>query len=110
MQCEEIRKLLSDFIDGELGDEERGMVESHLVGCTACRRQVYEFKKTISLVSVPGKVLVVGITGDRINLLDTLDEDTVRQQMATVEKKSFGPLLTDRLKQLGRGWKGEGER
>ena len=67
-------------------------------------------KKTISLVSVPGKVLVVGISGDRINLLDTLDEDTVLQQMAPAEKKPFGPMLADRLKQLGGGFKGGEER
>jgi len=73
------------------------VLESHYMGV----------KKTIALVSVPGKVLVVGVAGDRINLLDTLDENTVRQQMEAVEKKPFAPFLTDRLKHLGRGLKEE---
>jgi flagellar protein FliO/FliZ len=41
------------------------VLESHYMGV----------KKTISLVQVPGKVLVLGISGDRINLLDTLDDE-----------------------------------
>ena len=84
---------------GRSGGSQIQVLESHYMGV----------KKTISLVSVPGKVLVVGIAGDRINLLDTLDETLVLQQMNPVEKKTFGPILTDRLKQLGRGFKGESE-
>jgi len=94
-----LRKMNRQRFGGSGGSQIQ-VLESHYMGV----------KKTISLVSVPGKVLVVGIAGDRINLLDTLDENTVLQQAATAEKKPFGPMLTDRLKQLGRGFKGDGER
>jgi flagellar biogenesis protein FliO len=74
------------------------VLESHYMGV----------KKTISLVRVPGKVLVLGITGDRINLLDTLDDDIVQQQIPEDEPKSFGPILSDRLKRIGSGFRGKG--
>jgi flagellar protein FliO/FliZ len=64
-------------------------------------------KKTISLVRVPGKVLVLGITGDRITLLDTLDEETVRQHTPPETATSFGPIFSDRLKKLGLRRKGK---
>ncbi|MBC2711743.1 MAG: flagellar biosynthetic protein FliO [Desulfosarcina sp.] len=76
------------------------MLESHYLGV----------KKTISLVRVPGKVLVLGISGDRINLLDTLDDEIVQQQMPVGESKSFGPIFTDRLKKIGSGFKGKEDR
>jgi len=85
---------------GGTGGKRIQVLENHYMGV----------KKTISLVSVPGKVLVLGISGDRINLLDTLDENIVAQQMPTGESKPFGPMLSDRLKQLGSGFKGRGDR
>jgi flagellar protein FliO/FliZ len=71
------------------------VLESHYLGV----------KKTISMVRVPGKVLVLGISGDRINLLDTLDEDIVRQETPPAATTSFGPMLSDRLKKIGNGFK-----
>ena len=35
-------------------------------------------KKSVCLVSVPGKVLVLGVSSDRINLLDTVDPSDAR--------------------------------
>lgn len=85
---------------GRPGGKRIEVLESHFLGV----------KKTISLVRVPGKVLVLGISGDRINLLDALDADTFDQQTPPGESKSFGPLLSDRLKQLGNGLKGRQDR
>ena len=73
------------------------VLESHYMGV----------KKTISLVHVPGKVLVLGICGDRINLLETLDDDIVKQQQLAVKPQAFGPVLSDRLRKLGSGFKGK---
>jgi flagellar biogenesis protein FliO len=72
------------------------VLESHYMGV----------KKSIALVRVPGKVLVLGICGDRINLLDTLEETLTDTSMATSEQDSsgdgpsapFGSLLASRLK------------
>lgn len=89
-----VRKLANQR-SGSAGGKRIQVLESHYMGV----------KKTISLVRVPGKVLVLGITGDRINLLDTLDEDIVRQQEPTGESNSFGPILSDRLKKISNGFK-----
>ncbi|BBO73711.1 hypothetical protein DSCW_11280 [Desulfosarcina widdelii] len=86
---------------GTGGGKQIQVLESHYMGV----------KKTISLVHVPGKVLVVGVAGDRINLLDTLEEDDVLSRIASdAPPQSFGPILSQRLRQLGRGWKGKEDR
>lgn len=85
---------------GTTGGRRIQVLESHYMG----------LKKSISLVRVPGKVLVLGVCADRINLLDTLDEDSVHQQMPDDEYKSFGPMLTDRLKKISSGFKGREDR
>ena len=50
-------------------------------------------KKTISLVEVPGSVLVLGITNDRITLLDKIDDekvlDSVQQSFEGKKDQSF---------------------
>ncbi|MFO7716050.1 flagellar biosynthetic protein FliO [Desulfosarcina sp.] len=94
-----IRKLTNQRM-GAGGAKQIHVLDSHYMGV----------KKSISLVRVPGKVLVLGITGDRINLLDTLDDDVVRQQMPVDQSKSFGPMLSERLKKLGNGFKGKENR
>ncbi|MBC2742081.1 MAG: flagellar biosynthetic protein FliO [Desulfosarcina sp.] len=94
-----IKKLTSQRMGGA-GGKQIQVLESHYLGV----------KKTISLVRVPGKVLVLGISGDRINLLDTLDDEIVQQQMPVGESKSFGPIFTDRLKKIGSGFKGKEDR
>jgi len=91
-----VRKLTRQRM-GAAGGKQIQVLESHYMGV----------KKSISLVRVPGKVLVLGVTGDRINLLDTLDDEIVRRQMPVVEAKPFGPILSDRLKKLGSGFKGK---
>jgi flagellar biosynthetic protein FliO len=85
---------------GAGGGKRIQVLESHYLGV----------KKSISLVQVPGKVLVLGIAGDRINLLDTLDEETVRQASPPEAPSAFGPIFTDRLKKLGKGLKGKEDR
>ncbi len=94
-----VRKLTSQRL-GTTGGKRIQVVESHYIGV----------KKTISLIRVPGKVLVLGISGDRINLLDTLDENSVEEQIPAGESKSFGPIFSGRLKKIGRGFNGKDDR
>ena len=65
-------------------------------------------KKSISLVQVPGKVLVIGITPDRMQLLDTLREDIEIQEDQSKTPTPFGSMLFDRLKK-GNGLRKEEE-
>ncbi|PID39976.1 MAG: flagellar biosynthetic protein FliO [Proteobacteria bacterium] len=70
------------------------VLENHYLG----------LKKSISLVRVPGKVLVIGITGDRINLLDRLDEEMVDRAILSDASAPFGSLLSRQLKKPGKGF------
>jgi flagellar protein FliO/FliZ len=85
---------------GAGGGKRIQVLESHYLGV----------KKSISLVRVPGKVLVLGLAGDRINLLDTLDEETVRQASPPEAPPAFGPIFAERLKKLGKGFMGKEDR
>ncbi len=91
-----VKKLANQRM-GATGGKQIQVIESHYMGV----------KKTISLVRVPGKVLVLGISGDRINLLETLEEEIVRQQVPDGASKAFGPILSERLKKIGNGFKGK---
>jgi hypothetical protein len=54
MRCDEIRKSLSDYLDGELPLDARRSVEEHLGGCEACRRELRELERTLGhLRSLP---------------------------------------------------------
>jgi flagellar protein FliO/FliZ len=94
-----IRRLSSQRM-GVGGGKRIEVLESHYMGV----------KKTISLVRVPGKVLVLGISGDRINLLDTLGEEILAQASPSAPSTSFGPILSDRLKKIGSGFKRKEDR
>ncbi|GAB6908862.1 hypothetical protein DESC_300060 [Desulfosarcina cetonica] len=67
-------------------------------------------KKSICMVAIPGKVLVLGISADRIQLLDTLDEAVCDGKDAGDQQRTFGPMLVERLKQFGSGRTGKEDR
>jgi len=48
LYCFDVLDRLSDYLDGELGAEERGHVESHLAGCDECTRFGGEFGAVIT--------------------------------------------------------------
>ncbi|BBO79805.1 hypothetical protein DSCO28_03710 [Desulfosarcina ovata subsp. sediminis] len=94
-----IRKLTRQRVEGPSGKSIR-ILESHYLGV----------KKSICLVGVPGKVLVLGVTSDRISLLDTLDETTVSERLPENTTQSFGPMFAERLKIFRRGRMGKDDR
>jgi predicted anti-sigma-YlaC factor YlaD len=49
MKCEELEILISAYIDGELGDDERGLVEEHLVSCRDCGELLADFNQLHAL-------------------------------------------------------------
>jgi flagellar biosynthetic protein FliO len=105
-----IKKLTRQRI-GVSGSRQIEVLESHYLG----------LKKSISLVRVPGKLLLLGICADRISLLDTLadvpvdslddslvdtlDKKAVRRQLPNGTPTSFGSILANRLKKIGNGLK-----
>ena len=66
-------------------------------------------KKNIALVEVPGTVLVLGITNDRISLLTKIEEqgvlDSIKSETTRMTPSFSDHLqrLTSRLKQTGDG-------
>lgn len=85
-----VKKLTAQRLAGG-GGKQIHVLESHYLGV----------KKSISLVRIPGKVLVLGISADRINLLDTLDADVVSQPTPADRPSAFGPLFNDHLRKIG---------
>lgn len=55
MDHEKLKELVSSYLDGELGPEEREMVEKHLEECPECRRACREMSE---LGEVMGKMTV----------------------------------------------------
>lgn len=43
-ECEEVRSLFSEYVDEELGAEERKRVEDHVGFCPRCRRALSNFR------------------------------------------------------------------
>ena len=43
MKCKEIQELIfTDYIDNELSDEHRAMIEDHLLQCDSCHKALQE--------------------------------------------------------------------
>ena len=49
MKCDELLKLLNEYIDGQANPELCSELEKHLGGCNPCRVVVDNLRKTISL-------------------------------------------------------------
>ena len=50
MRCSK-RKLISPYIDGELNEDRRSLLESHLNGCRECAQEFEELQKIHMLLS-----------------------------------------------------------
>lgn len=50
MDCRNARRQFDPFLLGELGNERKTELESHLQNCTSCQQQWQEFQQFISLV------------------------------------------------------------
>ena len=50
MSCADIKKQLTDYIDGSLGEDMNTLVKEHLSSCSSCRKDLDDIKKTISMV------------------------------------------------------------
>ena len=92
-----VRRFLNRGMAGPANQPVR-VLANHYVGV----------KKSISLVEVPGSVLVVGITSDRMSLLDKINDPVLLDQIRskdTQETIGFSDQLTkltERFKTLNR--------
>ena len=60
-------------------------------------------KKSVTLVKVPGAVLVLGVTSDRITLLDRMDGHDF-EALAVTSSSDRMPSFKDHLRKLSGGW------
>ncbi|VBB42485.1 hypothetical protein TRIP_B200625 [uncultured Desulfatiglans sp.] len=64
------------------------------------------YRNQISLVAVPGALLVLGVSRERINLLARLDPDAAEDLAVECAEDSF----MDQLRSVGRGLSGKDKR
>jgi len=50
MKCEEIKELLTEYLDGELPVGDAASVEEHAAGCEACRAELEALRQTSALL------------------------------------------------------------
>lgn len=51
MKCEEIEKLMIDYLDGKIDKDHRGEIEKHLESCERCLDELTESQKVLNLIS-----------------------------------------------------------
>ena len=64
-------------------------------------------KKQISLVEIPGAVLVLGLSGDNISLLAKIDDDKILGNIKSFEEAKVLPSFSDQLQKLSSRFKGQ---
>ena len=60
-------------------------------------------RKAISLVAVPGKILVLGVTKNGIRFLDKIDDEGIMARFRTPDAERPAPSFSEHLKQLTSG-------
>lgn len=56
MKCKQVKRLLDEFVEGELGSPQRETVERHLGVCPSCREEVSALRRTIDLIAEFGEL------------------------------------------------------
>ena len=69
MECKDIRKLLSPFIDNELGAQDTFTVAEHLDECAPCQREMEALRRFDERLRVAGHAPLEGIDEVRANIL-----------------------------------------
>ncbi|MDY6986670.1 MAG: flagellar biosynthetic protein FliO [Thermodesulfobacteriota bacterium] len=63
-------------------------------------------KKYISLVEVPGAILVLGITNDTISLLATIDDEQLMAKIRGCQGGLISPSFSEQLRKLSASFRG----
>ncbi len=76
MECKDIRKLLSPFVDNELGAHDAFTVAEHLEVCPPCQREMETLRRFDERLKAAGRVPIEGIAEVRAHLLALLSPRT----------------------------------
>ena len=73
MRCVEFVELISDYLQGDVSDEQRFRIEHHLEGCAGCRAALEQIK---TVIRVTGRLTAADVASIdpliRDRLLSTL--------------------------------------
>lgn len=72
MECKDLRKLLSPFIDNELGAHDAFTVAEHLEVCVPCQREMQELRSVDARLREAGRAPLPGLEELRADILATL--------------------------------------
>jgi anti-sigma factor RsiW len=79
MKCDEIRELLSPYIDKMLDEREMREVEEHLSACGGCRNEYNELKEMVDLLGQAAIVPVPDEFGFRLKKgLSEVKQDMIK--------------------------------
>lgn len=70
MECKEFQKLLSPFIDNELGASDAFMVAEHLEVCTPCHHEMEMLRRFDEQLETAGRMPIAGVEDFRLRILD----------------------------------------
>lgn len=72
MECKDIRKLLSPFVDDELGAHDAFTVAEHLEVCPACQREMETLRRFDARLKAAGQTPLEGVAELRAHILTVL--------------------------------------
>jgi len=91
MQCRQVQRKLSAYLDGELDLAASRSLESHINHCTACKGIVADFRTIDALVrGLPKHEPTPDFT---VQLLDKARESSIPDQKSRSARSPFSPLL-----------------
>jgi len=68
MRCRQARRLLSPFLEGELGDKAASEVRGHLAGCPACARRFRVLSEVVRELTLLPQVGLTSAEASRLHL------------------------------------------
>ncbi|MGE0827287.1 MAG: anti-sigma factor [Candidatus Binatia bacterium] len=72
MECKDLQKLLSPFIDNELGAQDAFEVAEHLEHCETCQNELNILRQVDEQLKTVGQTPVAGVEEFRARILNTL--------------------------------------
>jgi hypothetical protein len=70
MECGETKELLSAYLDGEVTEKERKLIESHLASCPSCASELEDLRRVVGLVAaLPREAVPEGFVQNTIERL-----------------------------------------
>ena len=93
LTCDEIEKLSSDYIDGELEAEVRKGFDAHLESCMECEQLISDINRIIQLAKSLGNMRMPD--GVRQRLRDALQEKIESEKKNQAKKRNLRLVKSD---------------